>query len=113
MGGHSACSRKLDGSTLHQPTADAETTPSRSPGIGVVVQMRENADLAFICPVEASALVGGASPTGILSIDASGLGPRLLVRRMRSFLSFRLKPYGLRRIKRIRMAISYALSAAQ
>ena len=92
MGGHSACSRKLDGSTLHQPTADAETTPSGSPGIGVVVQMRENADLAFICPIEASALVGGASPTGILSIDASGLGPRLLVRRMRSFLSFRLKP---------------------
>ena len=28
----------------------------------------------------------------ILSVDASGLGPRLLVRRIRSFLSFRLKP---------------------
>ena len=29
---------------------------------------------------------------GILSIDASGLRPRLLVRRMRSFVSFLLKP---------------------
>ncbi len=54
--------------------------------------MRENAGLALIRPVEASARVVGASPTGIMSIDASGLGPRLLVRRMRSFLSFRLKP---------------------
>jgi len=36
--------------------------------------MRENADLALIRPVEASALVVGASPTGILSIDAWGLG---------------------------------------
>ena len=77
---------------MDQRAADAETALSRSPGAGLVVQMRENADLALIRPVEASALVVGASPTGIMSIDASGLGPRLLVRRMRSFLSFRLKP---------------------
>ena len=43
---------------LHQRTADAETTPSRSLGAGVVGRMRENADLALIRPVEASALVG-------------------------------------------------------
>ncbi len=35
---------------------------SRSPGAGVVVRMRENADLALIRPVEASALVGRACP---------------------------------------------------
>ena len=77
---------------LRQRASDAETTPSRSPGAGLVVQMRENADLALIRPVEAGALVGGASPRLGMSIDASRLGPRLLVRRMRSFLSFRLKP---------------------
>ncbi len=46
-------------SPLRQRTADAATTPSRSLGAGVVVRMRENADLALIRPVEASALVGG------------------------------------------------------
>ena len=51
---------QLDGLTLRQRTADAETTPSRSPGTGLVVQMRENVGLALIRPVEASALVGGA-----------------------------------------------------
>ena len=38
----------------------AETTPSRSPGAGVLGRMRENADLALIRPVEASTLLGGA-----------------------------------------------------
>ena len=44
---------------LHQRASDAETTPSRILGAGVVVRMRENADLALIHPVETSALVGG------------------------------------------------------
>ncbi len=44
---------------LRQRTANAETTPSRGLGAGVVVRMRENADLALIRPVEASVLVGG------------------------------------------------------
>ena len=35
--------------------------------------MRENAGLALIRPVEASALVAGTSPTGIMSIDAWGI----------------------------------------
>ncbi len=60
----------LDGSTLRQRTADTETTPSRSLGAGVVVQMRENAGLALIRPVEASALVAGARPRLGMSIDA-------------------------------------------
>ncbi len=47
---------------LRQRTADAETTPSRGPGAGLVVQMREKAGLALIRPVEASALVGGLVP---------------------------------------------------
>ncbi len=49
--------------------------------------MRENADLALIRPLKASALVGGARPRLGMSIDAAGLWPRMLVRRMRlSFL---------------------------
>ena len=47
---------------LRQRTADAETTPSRSPGAGVVGGMREDAGLALIRPVEAGALVAGARP---------------------------------------------------
>ena len=71
---------KLDGSTLRQRASGAETTPSRSPGAGLVVGMRENAGLALIRPVEASALVGGASPTWNseyrrLRIMASNAGP--------------------------------------
>jgi len=56
--------------TVRQRTADAETTPSRSPGAGLVGGMRENAGLALIRPVEASALVGGARPRLGMSIDA-------------------------------------------
>ena len=48
-------------SPLRQRTADAETALSRSPGAGLVVQMRENSGLALIRPVEASALLSGAS----------------------------------------------------
>jgi hypothetical protein len=43
---------------LRQRASDAETTLSRSPGAAVVGRMRENADLALICPIEASALLG-------------------------------------------------------
>ncbi len=82
----------MDGLTLRQRTADAETAPSRSPGAGVVVRRRENAGLALIRPAESKCAGGRSQRRGILSMDASGLGPRLLVRRMRSFLSFRLKP---------------------
>jgi hypothetical protein len=45
---------------LHRRAADAETALPRSPGAGLVVRMRENAGLALIRPVKASALVGGA-----------------------------------------------------
>ncbi len=62
------CGKRARG--LHQRASDAETTPSRSPGARVVAHMRENADLALIRPVEASALVGGPARRGILSIDA-------------------------------------------
>ncbi len=51
--------------------------------------MRENAGLALIRPVQASTLVAE-----IMSIDASRLGPRLLVRRMRSFLFFSFEAPG-------------------
>ena len=61
---------QLDGSTPRQRASDAEAAPSRSPGAGVLGRMRENAGLALIRPVEASTLVGGACPTGVMSIDA-------------------------------------------
>ncbi len=51
--------------TVRQRATHAETTPSRSPGTGLVGRMRENADLALIRPVEASALVGEASGVGL------------------------------------------------
>ncbi len=47
---------------LHQRASDAETTTFRSRGAGLDVRMRENAGLALIGPLEASALVGRARP---------------------------------------------------
>ncbi len=47
--------------TVRQRASDAETTPSRGLGAGVLGRMREDAGLALIRPIEASALVREAS----------------------------------------------------
>ncbi len=75
--------------------------------------MRENADLALIRPVEASALVGGASGVNVEyrrpRISTWNAGPPNAQFPLVSFEALRVS----NAIKRIRMAISHAGGTAQ